>query len=218
VPAGGVQQLSAGPIVSADRQVKGETRNPKAETRMKPEGRNPKKPINGAGAGAFRELRPGPSCPLPPSDRAPPVQPRHCQPPLSLLTACKQRASPVQTACCSLGFRMVFAWSSLGLAGFLPPPHLPSPTMHPALPAPQRRCRGRAEGVAGISSRTATPHPNCAKRLECAELAPAFGARHRPRAPASRAHSTRFARHVTFTYQAAHRPRAARHRSFAALR
>jgi len=33
IAARNATQLSAGPIVSADRQVKGETRNPKAETR-----------------------------------------------------------------------------------------------------------------------------------------------------------------------------------------
>src|ERR1035437_560905 len=39
------------------------------------------------------------------SGGAPSLQPRHCQPPPSLLPAWKQRVSPVQAACCSLGFR-----------------------------------------------------------------------------------------------------------------
>ena len=46
-----------------------------------------------------------PAVPHPISECLSPLQPRHCQPPLSLLLACKQGASSVLFAGFSLGFR-----------------------------------------------------------------------------------------------------------------
>ena len=59
--------------------------------------------------------RPGPWRPLLPSGRASPLRLRQCQAPLGPLTAWGQGRGPALTACCSLGLRMGFAWSSLGL-------------------------------------------------------------------------------------------------------
>jgi hypothetical protein len=76
------------------------------------------------------------------------LQPRHYQPPLSLLPACKQRVSSVLFAWVSLGLRLGFAWASLGFAGFLPPHCFRIPTLHAALCIPQPsivwgHCRAR---------------------------------------------------------------------------